>query len=98
MQLTCPTLMVTVLLGQDLAAGGRKFCAGETVKIPYGVALQAYATGLVKAFVDATETHERASKMIIEFGADAWFPANMKTLTHINVALNQTAPTTPAIH
>lgn len=90
--------MATVLLGQELAAGGRTFRAGETVKIPYGVALQAYATGLVRAFVDSTETHERASKTIIEFGADAWFPENMKTLTHVNVALATNAPTSPSLH
>lgn len=83
MKLMVPTLYVQAMLAQPLDLGETQFKAGEIIKMPYGTALQAYTMGVVRAIQDADKMHEEASKMLMEYGPDAWFPQPLQTLAKV---------------
>lgn len=102
MKIMVPTVYAQVLLSQPLEVNGHKFAAGEILKIPYGVAIQAYALGTVKSIVDAENKHAEATKMLAQYGPDSWFPESLQSLARLTEFLDekspQNAPTTLSLH
>jgi hypothetical protein len=102
MKITVPTLWVEALLTSSLEVAGNKFAAGEIVKIPYGVALQAHVIGTVATIKDADKMHVEATMMLQKFGPDSWFPQSIQTCAKISEWLSevaaQNAPSTPTKH
>lgn len=78
-----PTVWVNAMLTQPIAVAGQRFNAGEMVKIPYGVALQAYACGIVTVIQDADAMHAEALMMLEKYGPDSWFPQAVQTINKV---------------
>lgn len=80
MTLMVPTLWVDAILTCSLTIGKEIFKAGELVKLPYGVALQARVTGTVAVISNEDEAHAQAAQYLKDYGPDSWFPAPVQTL------------------
>jgi len=80
MTLMVPTLWVNALLTVPLTIGKQIFKAGELVKLPYGIALQARVTGTVTALENENEAHAQAAQYLQDYGPDSWFPSPVQTL------------------
>jgi|SRR5262245_15480317 len=103
MKLMVPTFWCEAMLTEDIYLEDRKIAAGEIIRLPYGVAIQAYARGSVSVIKDAENTHIQAERMLAQYGPDCWFPQPLQTLAKVEAYLNeqgpdQNAPSSPLVH
>jgi hypothetical protein len=80
MKLGVPTFKVKCTLREEIISNSVKHAPGEVVELPYGIALQGMAQGVVGAIVGAESAHLVALEYIGRYGADSWFPSEFQTL------------------
>jgi len=91
MNLMVPTLWCKATLRQQIVLGNEVRHVGELVDLPYGVALQGLAQGVVGAIKDADEKHLEALHMLDIYGGDSWFPPHFQTIGRVKDYLAEAA-------
>lgn len=100
MKVIVPTLNVRAALCAPLTVGKHDYLPGAVVTLPYGVALQGIARGIVSFIVDADVEHAKAIELLGLYGGDSWFPGPLQTIGRVMAAYAQaeTEAKTAIIH
>jgi hypothetical protein len=80
MKLVVPTTWCKCTLREQLVLGGEIRHPGEIVDLPYGIALDGMAHGIIGAILDADAKHAEAIDALEIYGGDAWFPPHFQTI------------------
>lgn len=83
MKLMVPTLWCDAMLTTPVSVAGKNFAAGEIVRLPYGVVIQAIALGTVTVIKNADAVHAEATDMLAQYGPDSWFPQPIQTIAKL---------------
>lgn len=88
MNLVVPTVWCKCTIRSATLLGGIMRAPGEIIDLPYGVALQGIAQGVIGVLVDADDKHLEALEQLAIYGGDAWFPAHLQTIGRVKDYFN----------